>query len=66
MRKLHLGSPGSAKMLGVCSGIAETYDMDPTLVRLVTIGLCIGTGIAPVAIMYFVAYFVMPKADGPE
>ena len=63
MKKLHLGSRGSAKLLGVCSGIAETYDIDPTLVRLVTIALWLTTAIAPVTVLYFVASFVMPPAD---
>ena len=61
MRKLHLGSKGSEKILGVCSGIAETYDLDPTLVRLVTVLLCLTTAILPIVVIYVVSWIVMPK-----
>lgn len=44
---------------GVCGGIAEYYDWDPTIVRLVTvlIGLASGTGI----ILYIVAWLITPE-----
>ena len=61
MKRLHLGSKGSEKLLGVCSGIAETYDLDPTLVRLVTALLCLVTGLLPIVLMYFICWIVMPK-----
>jgi len=44
---------------GVCGGIAEVYDADPTLVRLLTALLIFGssgTGL----LMYIVAWIVMP------
>lgn len=61
MRRLHLGSKGSEKILGVCSGIAETYDLDPTVVRLVTVLLCLTTAILPIVVIYVVSWIVMPK-----
>ena len=47
------------KICGVCGGIAEYFNLDPTLVRLGAIVLicCWGTGI----IAYFVAAAVMPN-----
>ncbi len=63
MRRLHLGSKGSEKILGVCSGIAETYDLDPTLVRLVTVLLCLTTAILPIVVIYVVSWIVMPKKE---
>ena len=47
------------KVCGVCGGIAEYFDMDPTLIRLAFLLLLIfaGTGI----IAYFIAAIVMPK-----
>lgn len=48
----------SDKILGgVCGGIAEVYDIDPTLVRLVTIVL-IFSGISP--LLYLIAWLIMP------
>jgi phage shock protein C len=49
------------KMLGgVCGGIAEYFDIDPTLVRLALVAITLfgGSGI----IAYIVAYLVIPEA----
>lgn len=48
------------KMLaGVCGGIAEYFNMDPTIVRLVwaILGFIYGTGI----IVYIIAALIMPE-----
>lgn len=47
------------KLWGVCGGIAEYFDVDPTLIRLLWILLifCVGTGI----LAYIVAAIIMPK-----
>ena len=46
------------KLCGVCGGIAEYFNIDPTVVRLLWIFLviCAGTGI----LAYFVAAIIMP------
>ena len=47
---------------GVCAGVAEAYDFDVTLVRVVTVLLGVATGglIVP---LYLVAWVVMPKRE---
>ncbi len=47
------------KLDGVCGGIAEYFDIDPTLVRLAWIlfSACVGSGI----LAYIIAAIVMPK-----
>ena len=47
------------KLGGVCGGIAEYFDVDPTLIRLIWIALllCAGTGL----IAYIAAAIVMPN-----
>jgi len=62
MRRLHI-SKTDKKFLGVCGGIAETYDLDPTVVRIATVLLSLLTWIVPIAITYFTAYVVMPESD---
>ena len=50
------------KLCGVCGGIAEYFNIDPTVVRMLWIFLvlCAGTGI----LAYFVAAIIMPyKSD---
>ncbi|MDD6193628.1 MAG: PspC domain-containing protein [Lachnospiraceae bacterium] len=48
------------KLCGVCAGIAEYFNIDPTIVRLVwlLLVLCVGTGIWA----YIIAAIVMPEA----
>lgn len=46
---------------GVCGGIAEVYDLDPTLVRLVTLFIVLTTGAGLLA--YLVAWLIMPTKD---
>ncbi len=43
---------------GVCGGIAEKYDLDPSLVRLATVLLFFGAGV-PI-ILYLAAWIVIP------
>ena len=62
MKRLHL-STTDQKILGVCGGIGETYDVDPTLIRLIVVLVCFATAIIPVGLTYIVAYIIMPKPD---
>lgn len=52
------------KVAGVCGGIAEYFDIDPTIVRLIFIILvcCVGTGI----LAYIVAAIIMPLKSEVE
>jgi phage shock protein C len=49
---------------GVCGGIAEIYDLDPSLVRLVTLLLILSSG-APV-ILYLAAWLIIPPKSEVE
>jgi phage shock protein C len=60
MKKLYL-STNDRKISGVCGGIGEAYDIDPTVVRLVAVFLCVATGFLPLVVTYIVARFIMPK-----
>ena len=60
MKKLYI-SKTEKKIFGVCGGIGETYDIDPTLVRLVAVFLCIATAIIPVVLTYLAAWIIVPE-----
>ncbi|MGD0596667.1 MAG: PspC domain-containing protein [Sedimentisphaerales bacterium] len=60
MKKLYL-STTDKKILGVCGGIAETYDIDPTLLRLVLVFLTLVTFVAPLVVTYIIAGIIMPR-----
>lgn len=46
---------------GVCAGLADAWDISPTLVRLACLALAILPG--PMWLAYAVAWVVMPDAD---
>jgi phage shock protein PspC (stress-responsive transcriptional regulator) len=60
MKKLYL-SKTDKKIFGVCGGIAETCDIDPTIVRLTIVFLTLVTFVAPLVVTYIVAGFIMPR-----
>lgn len=54
---------GHSKIIsGVCSGIAEYFNIDPTLVRLAVVVLALITAGVPVLIGYIIAAAIMPNA----
>ncbi len=59
MKRLYK-STKDRKVFGVCSGIAEYFNIDPTLVRLITLILFIAYGSGLLA--YLVAALVLPDA----
>ena len=46
---------------GVCGGIAEYFEVDPTAVRLLWILITLITGIAPAIIVYLIAWIIVPE-----
>ena len=60
MKKLYL-SGEDRKIGGVCGGIGETYDIDPTIVRLCFVFVAIATGLIPMFIGYLVAWAIIPE-----
>ncbi|MGA8034886.1 MAG: PspC domain-containing protein [Candidatus Acidiferrales bacterium] len=55
-----------AKIGGVCGGLAEYLDVDPTVVRLVWCLITFFTGIVPGTIAYLVAWLVLPAPPKPS
>lgn len=47
---------------GVCGGLAHYANIDPTLVRLLTVVLAVITGGAPIPV-YLIALFVVPEQE---
>jgi phage shock protein C len=57
-----LSRNNSNKMVaGVCSGIAQEYGWDPTIVRLLTVVLALVTGFFPFLVAYVILWIVMPE-----
>lgn len=49
-------------LAGVCGGIAEYFDVDPTLVRVVYATLTIFCGGFPGVLLYIILMLIMPMA----
>ena len=43
MKKLYRTEGDAAKLAGVCGGVAEYFAIDPTIVRLLAVLLCLGS-----------------------
>ena len=51
------------KIAGVCGGLGELLDWDPTLIRLAFILLVLPTGIVPLVVVYLIAWVLVPEAE---
>lgn len=61
MKKRLYHSKKDKMLAGVCGGLAEYFDVDPSLVRLATVLLCLyaGTGL----LVYIIAAIIIPEAS---
>jgi phage shock protein PspC (stress-responsive transcriptional regulator) len=60
MKKLTL-SQTDKKIAGVCGGLGEYFDIDPTIVRLAVVAVGLITAVIPVTIGYLIAWMVIPQ-----
>lgn len=52
------------KIAGICGGIGEIYDVDPTIIRLMLLVFALITGVIPFVIGYLIAWWIIPlKSD---
>ncbi|MBO4729139.1 MAG: PspC domain-containing protein [Spirochaetaceae bacterium] len=60
MSEKRLRKSRDKKLCGVCGGVAEYLDMDPTIVRIIwlVLVLCAGTGV----LAYIIAAILMPNS----
>lgn len=48
---------------GVCGGLAEYFDMDPTMVRIIYVLVSILSVAFPGILVYIVLWFIIPERD---
>lgn len=51
------------KISGVCGGIAEYFDIDANIVRIIWLIITLASGIAPGIVVYVVSAFLIPKRN---
>jgi phage shock protein C len=61
MKRLHR-SYTDKKIAGICGGLGEYLEIDPTVVRLGAVFLSLATGIFPGFIAYVIAWIIVPEA----
>jgi phage shock protein C len=49
------------KIAGVCAGLAEYFDLDVTLVRILCFFLTLATGVCPGIVTYLLAWIIVPS-----
>ena len=49
---------------GVCGGLADRFNADPSLVRLAAAAVWLLTGIVPVTVLYVLAVIIVPEEPG--
>jgi len=64
-QKRLMRSSVDCKIAGVCGGMAEYFDVDSTIVRLVWVLVFIFTGFVPGGLAYLICWIVMPQAPLP-
>jgi len=62
MKKLYR-SKTNRMLLGVCGGLGEYLNTDPTIVRLVWLFLTALTGFLPFIIVYLAAAIIIPEKE---
>jgi phage shock protein C len=60
MKKLYL-SATDKKITGLCGGMGQYFDLDPTIIRLAILGVTVLTGILPGCLVYIIASLIVPK-----
>ncbi|MBQ9340006.1 MAG: PspC domain-containing protein [Paludibacteraceae bacterium] len=51
------------KLCGVCGGIAEYFELDPTVIRVLYAVLTVFSAAFPGLLLYFILALVMPKPE---
>ncbi|MCD5382311.1 MAG: PspC domain-containing protein [Candidatus Pacebacteria bacterium] len=46
---------------GVLGGVAEYYEIDPVIVRIIAVFVAVLTGVIPFALVYLLSVLVVPK-----
>ena len=60
MKKRLYRSKKDRKIAGICGGLGEYLDADPTLLRLIFVLLLFVTGFAPMIITYLIGWIIIP------
>ncbi len=68
MKKIYrITDPDQKKLAGICAGIGEIYNLDPNMVRIGAVFVCVLTQIFPLVVAYLAGWYLIPeKSDGEQ
>ena len=49
------------KLCGVCGGIADYFNLDPTLIRVIVVEIALFTAVLPALLAYFIVALIIPQ-----
>lgn len=58
--------PKEKIVAGIIAGLADYFNIDRTLLRLIFIFIVLITGFFPMVLIYIIAYFIMPVSDDAD
>jgi phage shock protein C len=64
-KKLHRSSK-QRMIAGVCGGLAEYFDMDVNITRLLFVAISLLTVFFPTVIFYIIAWIIVPEEVQPK
>ena len=65
MKRVYRSKTNKA-IAGIFGGIAETYSIDPNLLRLLLVFLGVATGILPLLVTYLVGWVIVPQGPAED
>jgi len=51
---------------GVCGGLAEYFDMDVNITRLLFVAISLLSVLVPMVIFYIIAWIIVPEKETPK
>ncbi len=63
MEKKKLTRSQNRMLGGVCAGLAEYFDIDPTLVRVIYAALSVFAACFPGVLLYIILLIIMPNSE---
>ena len=63
-QRSELRRSGNRMIAGVCGGIAESLQVDPTIVRVVYVFVSIFSAAFPGILIYLILWIIMPPPSG--
>jgi phage shock protein C len=61
MSKKLVRSRAERKIAGVCAGLAQYFDLDVSLVRILCFFITLATGVCPGVVTYLLAWIIVPS-----